>query len=88
MAFLATKQENVNASVGFNQVNNNVNITQSIWTNHVPVNWNANKTELKQASQSVQQSNQINNDVFSEYPYESSRDGMVDIAIAFDNTQK
>lgn len=87
-AALAAKQTNVTVVTEPSQVNNSVNVTPSIQTNNVSVNGKVNEIEAKQASQPVQQSAQTNNDVFSEQPYEPSRDGMIDIGVTSDNTQK
>jgi hypothetical protein len=69
-----------------NQVNNSVNVTQSVQSNTALANGNVNEAEVKQTVQSVQQSGQTNNDGFSEQPYEPSRDGMTDIGTTSDNT--
>lgn len=88
MAALAAKQTNVTAVTEPSQVNNGVNVIPFIQTNNVSVNGKDNEIEAKQASQPVQQSAQTNNDGFSEQPYEPSRDGMTDIGVTSDNTQK
>lgn len=87
-AALAAKQTNVTVVTEPSQVNNSVNVTPSIQTNNVSVNGKVNEIEAKQAIQPVQQSAQTNNDGFSEQPYEPSRDGMIDIGVTSDNTQK
>lgn len=95
MAALAAKQASAIATadqtsqqtvVEPNQVNNSVNVTQSVQSNTALANENVNEAEVKQTVQSVQQSTQTNNDAFSEHPYEPSRDGMTDIGTTSDNT--
>ena len=88
MAALVAKQTNVTIVTEPSQVNNSVNVTPSIQTNNVSANEKDNEIEAKQASQPVQQGAQTNNDGFSEQPYEPSRDGMADIGVTSDNTQK